>query len=191
MKIQKNSCWIAYMVNYKNYARYSFMFMWNSLFCKLPSYKVRYYILKYIYRANLGKCTIHRNVTFFSPWKLKVGDNSNIQMGTFIDCRGGVEIGNNVDITLGVKILSQYHDINSSDYKTVSKQIIISDYCILGSYCLVLPGASLYQGAVLGAGSVLTKYAKEYSLYCGNPAELKKPRSSNLSYDPYYKRPFH
>ena len=179
------------MIIIKNYVRYFFIAIWNSFFCKFPSYNVRYLILKYLYRADLGKCTIHRNVTFFSPWKLSVGDHSNIQSGSFIDCRGGVEIGNNVDITLGVKILSQYHDIDSCDYKTLSKKIIISNFCVIGSYALILPGAILNEGVVLGAGSVITKSTNEYSLYCGNPAEFKRSRSRTLTYNPFYKRPFH
>ena len=174
-----------------NFIRYSFVFLWNSFFCRLPSYTLRYLILKYLYRAKLGKCTIHRNVKFFSPWKLTVGDNSNIQMGSFIDCRGGVEIGNNVDVTLFVKILSEYHDIDSPNYATVSKKVYISDWAIIGSYSLILPGAKVSEGVVLGAGSVLTKETEAYALYCGSPAQFKKNRERLLNYNPYYKRPFH
>ncbi|MDH1841622.1 acyltransferase [Aeromonas caviae] len=179
------------MKRIKNIIRYLYVYLWNSFICHLPSYTIRYYILKYCYRARLGNCTIHRNVKFFSPWKLKVGDNTNIQFGSFIDCRGGISIGNNVDITLGVRILSQYHDIQCPNYSTLSKMVIIDDYCVIGSYAVILPGSILNTGTVIGAGSLMNKESEEYSLYCGNPAIFKKKRYSRLTYNPLYKRPFH
>lgn len=179
------------MISIKNFIRYFFMFIWNSIICHIPSYNFRYFILKYIFRAKLGKCTIHRNVKLFSPWKLQVGDGSNIQMDSFIDCRGGVIIGNNVDITLGIKIISEYHDIQSSTYVTISSPVKIEDYCVIGSFAIILPGVTLREGTVIGSGSVVTKSTDEYSLYCGSPAIFKKSRSRKLIYHPYYKRPFH
>ncbi|ALM72123.1 acyltransferase [Vibrio vulnificus] len=120
-----------------------------------------------------------------------MGDNSNIQMGSFIDCRGGVVIGNNVDITLGVKILSQYHDIQCQNYSTLSKPVVIDDYCVIGSFAVILPGSIINRGTVIGAGSLMNTSSEEYSLYCGNPAIFKKKRNVDLNYNPLYKRPFH
>lgn len=179
------------MMSFKNFLRYMFIFLWNSFFCHLPSYLLRYFLLKYLYRAELGKCTIHKNVKFFSPWKLKVGDGSNIQQGSFLDCRGGVVIGQNVDITLGVRILSQYHDIDSSDYATKSASVTLNNYSIVGSYALLLPGVDIGEGSVIGAGSVVVSNTKKFSLYAGNPAVFKRNRAKLFTYIPYYKRPFH
>ncbi|PHI34873.1 hypothetical protein CBQ28_22490 [Pseudoalteromonas sp. GCY] len=179
------------MHNLKNYLRYLFVFFWNSFFCHFPSYTLRYILLKYVYRANLGRCTIHRGVRFFSPWKLHVGDGTNIQYGCFLDCRGGLIIGDNVDITLGVRILSQYHDIDSPNYETKSAIVSIENYSIIGSYALILPGVQVSEGTVIGAGSVVVSNTKKFSLYAGNPAVLKRSRAPLLSYIPYYKRPFH
>ena len=179
------------MKKIKNFIRYFFMFFWNSFFSYIPSYRLRYLVLKYIYRAKLGRCSIHRCVKFFSPWKLTVGDHSNIQWGCFIDCRGGVVIGERVDITMGVRILSEYHDIDSSIYSTKSKSVLLEDYAVIGSYSLILPGVRIAQGTVIGAGSVVAKSTKEYSLYVGNPAVFKRFRSNIISYNPFYKRPFH
>lgn len=179
------------MVKIKNYIRYLYVFVWNSFITHIPSYSIRYFALKYLYRSKLGKCTIHRGVKFFSPWKLKVGDGSNIQQGGFLDCRGGIVIGDNVDITLGVRILSQYHDIDSSSYATKSATVQIHKYSVIGSYSLILPGVEIAEGTVVGAGSVLVTSTSKYSLYAGNPAVFKRSRSECLMYNPYYKRPFH
>lgn len=179
------------MVRCKNFLRYLYVFFWNSFFCYLPSYSIRYFLLKYIYRAKLGQCTIHKGVKFFSPWKLEVGDGSNIQQGGFLDCRGGIVIGSNVDITLGVRILSQYHDIDSPSYATKSATVSIRDYSIIGSYALILPGVEIAEGGVIGAGSVVVTNTNSFSLYAGNPAVFKRSRATLFKYTPYYKRPFH
>lgn len=167
------------------------MFLWNFVFCFIPSYSVRKFILTKLYRAKVGKSNIHIGVRFFSPWKLVVGDNSNIQMCSFLDCRGGIVIGNNVDITIGAKVLTQYHDIDSPLYETITKPVVIEDYCIVSSFSTILPGVVLSKGAVLGASSVLTKSTLPYSLYVGAPAEFRRARNTHLIYNPNYKRPFH
>ncbi len=179
------------MIFIKNQLRYLFVAMWNHFFCHIPSYIIRYILLKYLYRAKLGRCSIHSNVKFFSPWKLTVGDYSNIQMNSFIDCRGGVKIGNNVDITLGVKILSQYHEIDSVEYKTISRCVIVDDYAVIGSFSNILPGVVISKGCVIGAGSTVVKSTTPFSLFAGNPAVFKRERNCKLVYKPLYKRPFH
>ena len=49
----------------------------------------------------MDRSNIHRAVTLLSPWLIRIGDNVNIQMGCFLDGRGGLTIGNNVDVTPG------------------------------------------------------------------------------------------
>jgi acetyltransferase-like isoleucine patch superfamily enzyme len=130
-------------------------------------------------------------VKFFSPWKLSVGLGSNIQGGCFLDCRGGINIGNNVDITLGVKILTEDHDVRSSDYKTRSRSVNLSNGCVIGSFSLILPGIVMSENSVLGAGSVLTKSISEGLIYGGSPAKEIGVRGISFDYICSYKRPFH
>ncbi|EHR0800116.1 acyltransferase [Vibrio parahaemolyticus] len=176
----------------KNFVRYFFMGFWNHFFCYLPSYHLRYIILKYIYRAKLGKVNIHLGVKFFSPWKLTMDDGSNIQWGSFLDCRGNIHIGKNVDITLGVRILSQDHDVRTSDYKTRSREVVICDNVVVGSYALILPGSVLNENCVLGAGSVFSGIIPIGDVFIGNPATFHSKRNVNeVLYTCDYKRPFH
>lgn len=179
------------MINIKNITRYLVVSLWNHFICYIPSYKLRWFILKYCYRASLSSCNIHMGVKFFSPWKLKVGQGSNIQYGSFIDCRGGVVIGNNTDITLMVKIISQDHDVDSNEYTTRSSSVNIGDNCIIGSFSVLLPGSNIEDGGVLGASSVLLKTVKKNKLYAGNPCREIRDRRLSDTYKCSYKRPFH
>ncbi|MNG80548.1 Maltose O-acetyltransferase [compost metagenome] len=176
----------------KRFISYSVMALWNHFFSYIPSYLIRNLILRIFYRAKIHHSTnIHMGVKIFAPWKLVIGKGSNVQWGAFLDCRGGIFIGDNVDLTLGVKIITQYHDISSSTYETISKPVTIENNVVIGSFALLLPGVVLHEGAVLGAGSVLTKPIPKNQLYAGNPARFIKERNCQVSYQCGYKRAFH
>ncbi|EJG9429341.1 acyltransferase [Escherichia coli] len=180
------------MFRMKKDLMYIYVGIWNHMICYIPSYYLRWFFLRFFYRAKIDKgVNIHMGVKFFSPWKLKVKSGTNIQWGSFLDCRGGLDIGHNVDITLGVKILTQYHNIHDERYETISKKIIIEDNCIIGSYSLLLPGSNIEKFGVLGAGSVLTKNVKENTMFAGNPAKYIKRRNLHNIINVSYKRAFH
>jgi len=120
-----------------------------------------------------------------------VGDNVNIQMGCFLDGRGGLSIGNNVDVTPGVRILTEQHDIDSPDYATVKKPVAIHDNVVIGSWALILPGVTVGEGAVIAAGAVVAKSVEPYTLVAGNPAVKKRDRAREIRYRLDYRRPFH
>jgi acetyltransferase-like isoleucine patch superfamily enzyme len=174
-----------------NFVGYGYLALWNHLFNRVPSYAFRYAVAKYLYGLKIGKSNIHMGVTFFSPWKIRVGDNCNIQMDCFLDGRGDLVIGNNVDLTPGVRILTEQHDIDSPDYATVKKPVLIGDHVVVGSWALILPGVKVGEGAVIGAGSVVVKEVAEYTLVAGNPAVKKRDRNRDIRYRLDYERPFH
>ncbi|EPM5600270.1 hypothetical protein KW505_20155 [Vibrio fluvialis] len=178
--------------NVKKFLSYFFCFFWNSFFCYVPSFHIRYLVLKYIYRADIGDCSIHSGVKFFAPWKLKIGNGTNVQYGSFIDCRGGLIIEDNVDITLGVRILTQDHDVSSEEYVTRNRPVHICSNAVIGSFSLILPGVVVEEAAVVGAGSVVTKSVAKQVICGGNPARPLRNRDiNNIRYKCSYKRPFH
>ena len=59
---------------------------------------------------------------------------------------------------------------------TSKGSIIIEEDVWIGSNVVVLSGIKIGRGAVIGAGSVVTKDVKPYSVIAGNPARIVKMR---------------
>ena len=177
--------------NVVNFAGYFHLALWNHFFGRVPLYWFRHLLVRSLYGLHIGRSNLHRAVFLLSPWHIRIGDNVNIQMNCFLDGRGTITIGNNVDLTPGVRVLTEQHGIDSSEYVTVKKPVIIHDNVVVGSWALILPGVTIGEGAVVAAGSVVTRDVEPYTLVAGNPAVKKRNRSRTLCYNVSYRRPFH
>lgn len=174
-----------------NFVGYFHLALWNYLFSRVPLYWFRHLVVRALYGLTMGRSNLHRSVFLLSPWHIRVGDNVNIQMNCFLDGRGGLTIGNNVDLTPGVRILTEGHDVDSPDYATVKKPVRICDHVVVGSWALIMPGVTLGEGSVVGAGSVVTSSVEPYTVVAGNPAVPKRTRKREIAYRLDYRRPFH
>ena len=106
--------------------------------------------------------------------ELEIGDHSSITSQHFIDCTGGIRIGDFTTVG-GVRSQLLTHFIDAYESRQTCKPIHIGNYCFVGTGCLLLPGSGLPNYTVLGGGGILTKrYDDEYALYAGNPAVYKK-----------------
>lgn len=115
---------------------------------------------------------IYRNVDIRSPYRISVGAHTNINKRCVIDGRGGVKIGNNVDIAQEVNIWTEQHDYNSPKYSSVSKPVIIEDYVWIASRATVLPGVTIGKGAVVASGAIVTKDVPPLAIVAGVPAKV-------------------
>jgi acetyltransferase-like isoleucine patch superfamily enzyme len=174
-----------------NFWGYGYLALWNHVFGRVPLYWFRHLVVRRLYGLRMGRSNLHRRVTLLSPWLVCIGDNVNVQMDCFLDGRGGLTIGNNVDLTPGVRILTEQHDVDSPYYDTVKKAVVIGDHVVVGSWALLLPGVTLGEGCVVGAGSVVTRDVPPYTIVAGNPAVIKRERRQGLLYRLDYRRPFH
>ena len=50
-------------------------------------------------------------------------------------------------------------------------KLVIEDDCWIGCGAIILTGVKIGRGAIIGAGSVVTKDVKPYSIVLGNPAK--------------------
>lgn len=119
----------------------------------------------------------------------KVGENCNICNGSFVE--SGAVVGNNVTIKHNVSIfdgavieddcfigsniafINDRHPRSNRDDQWVLEKTLIKKGASLGSNAVVMCGITIGEYAVIGAGSVVLKDVKPFTIMCGNPASLK------------------
>jgi len=120
--------------------------------------------LKKKLRANGAK--IGENVRFFD-YRNTIIDKQNPHM---------LEIGNNVCITSGVKILT--HDYSYVVLSGIYGEILggidktkIGNNVFIGMNSIILKGTNIGDNVVIGAGSIVSGNLESNSIYAGNPAK--------------------
>ena len=164
------------------------MYVCNNIVNRVPSRSFRLFFYKRIMRFEIEKnVSILMRTIFYGKGNLTVGKNSVINDNCRIDNRGKIVIGSNVSISSESFIVSSQHDIQSIDFKTITRETVIGDYVFIGARGMVLPNVNLKRGCVVGAGSIVTKSFEEYSVIAGNPAKVITMRNSKLDYELFHK----
>lgn len=146
----------------------------NHIVNKIPIHKLRYFFYKVILRIKLSsKSYIMLGQYIYSDIKkpLIIGHYTVINRNCILDRRGGLYIGNNVNISAEVAIYTGGHKIDSEDFAYYSKSVKIEDYVWIGTRAMIMPGA------------IVTKNVEDYSIVAGIPAKEIGKRNRNLTYN--------
>lgn len=110
------------------------------------------------------------------PWKISIGDNTTVNEYCYLDGRGGLKIGNNVNIALYSMIVTGTHDHKSEKFDYYTEPVLIEDNVWMAIRSTVLNGCVIKTSAVISAGSVVMPHTvcDEYTIYSGNPANKLK-----------------
>lgn len=135
--------------------------------------------------ATIGEFTI------VSPADIS-GRMSNLSIGShcaigrvMIQLHDRVEIGNNVVINDGARVITGTHDVHSPGWEAVVKPIKIGDFVWIATGAIILPGVELGRGAVVAAGAVVAGVVPERAVVAGNPArEVSRRTELEFSYRP-------
>jgi acetyltransferase-like isoleucine patch superfamily enzyme len=114
--------------------------------------------------------------------QLRVGDETWIGQQCFFHAGGGIEIGNQVGIGPGVKILTSAHGEGGRQVAIYNapvefKPVVVEDHADIGVGAILLPGVTVGRGAQVGAGSVVTEDVPAYHVVAGVPARVLRERS--------------
>lgn len=153
-----------------------------ELIMKVPFHSFRIFILRFFMRGIGKNCAICRNVEFKTPRKINIGSNSTINPRCILDGRGGLTIGDNVDIAEEANIWSLQHDYNSPSYSTEAKEVNIEDYVWIASRATILPGVHIGRGAVVASSAVVTKDVPPLAIVAGVPAKIIGYRKDCMRY---------
>ena len=69
-----------------------------------------------------------------------------------------------------------YQNLSPNLSGHITRNIIIEDNVWIGANCVILKGVKIGEGAIIGAGSIVTKDIKPYSINVGNPCKMIKFR---------------
>lgn len=164
----------------------------NAIISKIPSHDIRLFLYRHLFRTRIGKdSTIHRGCELFMPQRIKIGRNTVIGWDCVLDGRGGLRIGNNVDIASNVFIFTAMHDPQDPYYRYVKKKVVIDDNVWISSRATILPGVHVGEGAVVGAGSVVTRDVRPYTIVGGSPARFVSTRNQDIRYRHKWRKWWH
>lgn len=172
--------------------RFDFLiFLCNRIVSVFPSSRARMFFYRNVMLLKMGK-----NVSILSgTWidcrgNLEIMDNCVINQDCRLDNRGGISIGSNVSISPEVHLITADHDMDDPIGSGRLGKITIGDYAFIGSRATVLPGITIGRGAVVAACACVTKDVAEFTVVGGVPAKEIRKRNRDMAYTSEYSRHF-
>lgn len=139
-----------------------------------------------------GRCRVghsvglHDAVRFTWIGRLSIGSHSTINMRTFLDARGHINIGQNVMIARCVSIYTMTHDYDSPTFANIVAPVNIGDNVIVFPHAVVMPGVTIGAGAIVYPGCVVTKDVLPDQIVAGVPSRVVGMRSVPCQYQLNY-----
>ena len=113
-----------------------------------------------------GKLTKYNYIVQY-PEKLKLGKNFDIGTFTYINCRYGVTIGNDVQIGSHCSIYSHSTIDNKHGH------VVLKNNCKIGTHSTIMPNVTIGENSVVAAYSFVNKDIPKNQIWAGIPAKFK------------------
>jgi acetyltransferase-like isoleucine patch superfamily enzyme len=150
---------------------------------KIPSQHLRHWVYRQLYQLKLGQdSVIFNNCEIRDPHRIVIGDYTSIGDHCILDGRGGLTIGNSVNLSTGVWIWTMEHMVNDPGFNNHVAPVFVEDHAWISCRTVLLPGVRIGKGAVVAAGAVVTKSVEPYAIVGGVPAKKIGERSQDLNY---------
>ena len=139
---------------------------------------LKYFFFQRVLRINSHvPWPVHLSSLVSSPEKIKRHywrPYPGFMPGCYIQALNGIEIGKNVRMGPGIKIISSNHNIYNFDEHLDEKPIRIGDNCWIGANAVILPGVELGNHVIVAAGAIVTKSFPDNCIVGGIPAKVIK-----------------
>jgi len=114
----------------------------------------------------------------------RIAATSHLKSATFIECSGGVVIGEYFHVGRGLTIFSTNHNYLHGtripyDNVPIDGPVEIGDFVWCGANVTIMPGVTIGEGAVIAGGSVVTRNVPRMAVVGGNPARVIKYRDGS------------
>ena len=160
-------------------------YLLNTLVNRVPyaGLRMRLYQQAGIQFERVDSGVIMLNTQVYTPEQIKFGANSIVGRYCLLDARGGLEIGQNVNISSYSFLLTAKHDTASPSFEGLAAPIKIDNRVWIGTRATVLAGVTIGEGAVVAAGAVVTRDVPAFTIVGGIPARPMGQRPENLTYE--------
>lgn len=122
---------------------------------------------------------------------IKIGSYFHLSCACLLYGAGGITIGDFSAISSRCAVYSLSDDFSGETPAnpmlpaTVRRNVtlapvVLGDHVMVGTASTLLPGVTLATGCAVGAHSMVVLPCQEWTIYSGNPARPRGPRSKNL-----------
>lgn len=137
--------------------------------------------------ADVRRATIMGRTEVWHPGRLIFGRRSIVGRHCLLDARGGIELGDDVNVSSYCRFQTAKHEVDDPDFGASFAPIVVGDRVWLGLGATVLGGVTIGEGAVVAAGAVVTKDVPPYTVVGGVPARPLRERPRGLRYELDYR----
>ncbi len=159
----------------------------NHVFMTLAPYGARHWFLRRYCGLVLGEGSSICAGCFITGSNVRIGANSVVNRGTYLDGRAPLTIGDNVNISHQALLQTLTHDPRRPDFPVIAGAVAIHDHVWIGARAIVCPGVTIGEGAVVGAGAVVTRDVPPWTIVAGNPAREIGERPREIAYRSHYR----
>jgi putative colanic acid biosynthesis acetyltransferase WcaF len=134
-----------------------------------------------------GKATLMWRAEIWSARRLRIGRGTIVGPQVLLDARGGITLGDSVNVSGYVRMMSAKHDVDDPGFAAVFEPIVIGDRVWIGIGATILGGVTIGEGAVVAANATVTKDVEPFTIVAGTPARKVRDRSRELDYELDYR----
>lgn len=126
--------------------------------------------------CRVGRGSVIRTGTQINaPFMVSIGERCSIH--GHLKSRGGIRIGDGVELVEEVLVSTQSHRAESPHFESVYEPVSIEDAAWVGPRAMILPGVTLRRGTMVAAGAVVTRDTAPWGVYAGVPSRRIKDRA--------------
>lgn len=153
---------------------------------RVPCQKYRTFILKHVFQMEIADhVVIYSWGIIRAPWNISIGRGTIVGSDASLDGRNFIKIGENVNISTGINIYTEQHDINDPYFRSLNSggSVVIENRAWISSHSIILPNVHVGEGAILASGALTAKDLDAFGIYAGVPAKKIGERTRELKYE--------
>lgn len=161
----------------------------NHVVNRLPyaSWRMRLYGLFGVQLADTRTGCVMLGAEVYFPTRLRIGRGTIIGPHCLLDARGGIELGEHVNISSHSRFMTAKHEVQDPEFDATYAPVVVGDRAWIALGVTVLGGVHIGEGAVVCAGSVVTKDVAPFTIVAGMPARQIGDRTRDLRYELTYR----